>query len=198
METLLSMCVGLGLAAACGFRVFVPLLVLSIGARAGMVNMGEDWSWVGSTPALIALGVATVLEVGGYWIPWVDHVLDVVASPAAVVAGSVAAASQMAEFHPLLQWSAAIIAGGGIAAAVQGVTVAVRAGSTATTGGLANPAVSTGETALAGVVSVSAVVAPVVVIVLFACGVYGVVRYFRTPADRRTWRQLLPIRVRAS
>lgn len=198
METLLSITVGLGLAAACGFRVFVPLLVLAVGARTGLVDMGADWDWVGSTPALVALAVATALEVGGYWVPWVDHALDTVASPAAVVAGSIVAASQMADLNPLLQWSAAIIAGGGIAATVQGATLAIRAGSTATTGGLANPVVSTGETALAGIVSVSALLAPAVVLVLVACTLVGVVRYLRRPAAERSWRQLLPIRVRTS
>lgn len=198
METLLSITVGLGLAAACGFRVFVPLLVLALGAKTGMVDVGADWAWVGSTGAVIALGVATALEVGGYWVPWVDHALDTVASPAAVVAGSVVAASQMADFNPLLQWSAAIIAGGGIAAAVQGATIAVRAASTATTGGVGNPVVSTGETAMAGVLSISALLAPAVVLVIALCASIGLVGYFRRPAGERSWRQLMLLRIRAA
>lgn len=164
METVLSILVGLGLAAACGFRVFVPVLVLAIGARCGAVQLGENSAWLGETPALVALSLASCLEVLGYWIPWVDHLLDTIASPAAVVAGTLVAASQMGELNPMLQWSAALIAGGGLAGLVQTATVTTRAASTTLTGGIANPLFSTGETALAGVLSVGSIVVPGLVV----------------------------------
>lgn len=165
MDTLLSVLVGLGLAAACGFRVFVPVLVLAVAGRAEMVELGQDWSWLSSWGAIIALGTAATLEVCGYWIPWVDHALDTIASPAAVIAGTIVAASQMADLSPMLKWSAALIAGGGLAGIVQIATVTTRAASSAITGGVGNPVVSSGETAMAGVLSIGAIIVPAFVFV---------------------------------
>lgn len=161
-ESLLGVMVGLGLAAACGFRVFVPLLVLSIAHRAGAVSLGSGTAWIGSDAALIALATATALEVVGYWVPWLDHVLDTAATPAAVVAGTLVAGSQMADFGPFMQWACALIAGGGVAATVQVATVATRAVSTVATAGLSNPIVGTLESAGAAVMAALAVVAPVI------------------------------------
>ena len=73
MEIFLSICVGVGLSAACGFRVFVPLLGLSIAAKLGMVHLGASFAWAGSTTAIVAFGVATVAEIAAYYIPWVDR-----------------------------------------------------------------------------------------------------------------------------
>lgn len=168
METLLSIMVGVGLAAACGFRVFVPLLVVSIAAVSGHLTLAPSFHWLGTWPAVAAFGAATVLEIGGYYIPWLDHLLDTVATPAAVVAGTVISASVFTDMSPFLRWSLAFIAGGGTAALVQGGTVVTRAASFATTGGLGNPLVSTGEWVLSGVSSVLAIVVPIVAIVLLA------------------------------
>lgn len=161
-DTVLGVMVGVGLAAACGFRVFVPLLVLAVAHRAGAVTLGTGTAWLGSDAALVALSVATLLEVVAYWAPWLDHALDTVATPAAVVAGTLAAGSQLADLGPFMQWACALVAGGGIAGAVQAGTVLTRTTSTVTTAGLANPVVSTVESAGSAVLSVVAVVAPVV------------------------------------
>jgi len=166
METALSVLVGLGLSAACGFRVFVPLLVVSIAARSGHLSLATGFDWMGSDAALIAFGVATVLEIAGYYVPWVDHVLDAVATPAAVVAGTLATASLVTDMSPFLRWSLAVVAGGGIAGAVQVTTVVTRAASTASTGGLANPVVATAELGGSVVTSLMALIAPVVTVVL--------------------------------
>ena len=88
METVLSLLVGIGLSAACGFRVFVPLLMVSISAMSGHLVLAPGFEWLGSLPALIAFSVATCLEIAGYYVPWVDHLLDSVSTPAAVVAGT--------------------------------------------------------------------------------------------------------------
>ena len=166
MDVLLSVCAGLGLAAACGFRVFVPLLVAALAARGGYLHPSAGMEWLASWPATIAFGSATLLEIAGYYIPWFDHALDTIASPAAVVAGTVAAAGAFGEMHPALKWSAALIAGGGLAAGVQGTTVVTRALSTATTAGAGNPIVSTIEAVCAVVVSVLAVVVPILAVIL--------------------------------
>ena len=145
MEVLLSVCLGLGLAAACGFRVFVPFLLLNLAAQTGYVTLGGGFSWIASTPALITLAVATGLEIGAYYVPWLDNVLDSVATPAAVVAGIVVTASVVTGIDPFLKWTLAVIAGGGIAGAVQATTVGARGASSLTTGGLGNPLVTTAE-----------------------------------------------------
>lgn len=161
-ETLLSVCLGLGLSAACGFRVFVPLLVLSGGARLGYVELGGSFEWLGSRAALIVFAVATGLEIAAYYVPWIDNLLDSIASPVAVVAGVVTTASVVTGMDPLLKWTLAVIAGGGLAGAVQAVTATGRLASTVTTGGLANPLVSTVEAAGAVGLALLALLLPLV------------------------------------
>jgi len=168
METLLSICVGIGLSAACGFRVFVPLLVMNMACLSGHLTLGHGFEWIGSYPALITFSVATCLEIAGYYIPWVDHFLDTIATPAAIIAGTVVTASLVTDMSPFLKWTLAAIAGGGTAGLVQGTTVVTRAASAVTTAGLGNPVVSTVELAGALVTSVLAVVAPIAAVVLIA------------------------------
>jgi len=166
METVLSICVGIGLSAACGFRVFVPLLVMSIASLSGHMTLAHGFQWIGTYPALISLSVATSLEIAGYYVPWLDHLLDTLATPASIVAGTIVTASAVGDMSPFLKWTLAVIAGGGAAGLVQGATVMARAVSTATTGGLANPVVSTFELGGAVLTSVLAVVAPVLAVLL--------------------------------
>lgn len=168
MDTVVAILVGLGLAAACGLRVFLPLLVMSVSSHLGVIDLGPDWAWAGSWPAIVALGVAAAFEVAAYWIPWLDHALDVIAGPCAVVAGTLAAAAQFGDVDPMVKWASALIAGGGLAATVKATAMTVRAGSTATTAGIANPVVSTVESLLAGAAAIVAVVAPFVVAGLLA------------------------------
>jgi len=178
-QTFLSILVGGGLAAACGFRVFVPLLVMSLAARAGHLQLGTGFGWIGSGPALTAFAAATVLEVAGYFIPYVDHVLDVLGAPAAVVAGTLVTASSVVGMSPFLRWSLAIIAGGGLAGLVHAATGATRAASLATTGGLGNPAVAAAEAGGSTLLSVLAIAAPLVAFAVLAVLVLLAWRVFR-------------------
>jgi len=167
MEMFLDVCVGIGLAAACGFRVFVPLLIASVAALSGHLHLSESFQWIGTYPALVAFSVATVLEICGYYIPWVDHMLDTIATPAAVLAGTLVSASMFTDMSPWLRWTLAVIAGGGAAGLVQGGTVVTRALSTSTSGGLSNPVVSTVELGMSLLLSVLAIVVPVLAVALF-------------------------------
>jgi hypothetical protein len=160
MQTLVSIALGIGLAAACGFRVFVPLLGLSLAARSEVVKLSPELTWIGGTPALIALGTATLLEILAYYIPAVDHALDAVATPAAVLAGALASAAVLPDLPPHLRWGIAIIAGGGVAGIVQGATVLTRLKSLGFTGGLGNPIVATLELLGSLVVTVLALFLP--------------------------------------
>ena len=166
METLLSIGIGLGLSAACGFRVFVPLLVASIAAHTGYLTLAPGFEWVGTTQALYAFATATLLEILAYYVPWLDNALDALATPAAVMAGMLIGAAVFTDLPPFLKWSLAIIAGGAAAGMVQGATGLLRLKSTALTGGLANPVVSTLELVGSFVMAIVALMVPVVALLL--------------------------------
>jgi hypothetical protein len=166
METVLAVIMGLGLAASCGFRVFVPLLVTSAAALAGYLELASGFDWIGTWTAFAAFAVAALLEVASYYIPWLDNLLDTIASPIGVIAGIILFAASVTELDPLLHWSLAVIAGGGSAGIVQGGTVVTRAASTVTTGGLANFVVTTLETVAGFFFSIMSIVLPLLASVL--------------------------------
>jgi hypothetical protein len=161
MDIILSICVGIGLSAACGFRVFIPPLIMSIASVSGHLTLSQNFAWMGTYPALIAFAVAASLEIGAYYVPWLDHLLDSIASPAAIVAGTLVTASLITDMSPFLKWTLALIAGGGAAAAVQSLTVLTRGASMIGTGGLANPLVATAELGSSILTSALALVIPV-------------------------------------
>ena len=166
IQLLTGLCIGIGLSAACGFRVFVPMLGVSLAHRAGHMELGSGFEWLGSDLALIALLLATIVEVAAYFVPWIDNLLDTIAMPASIVAGTMMTGAMTGEMSPLLKWSLALIAGGGAAGAVQTVTTIVRGTSSATTGGLGNPLVSTGELAGSAGITALAVFIPLAAITL--------------------------------
>jgi len=164
LEVVLSVLVAVGLSAACGFRVFVPLLVISIASKTGHLTLAPGFEWMGSWPALVAFSLATALEITAYYVPWLDNLLDTIATPAAIVAGVIVTAACIGDMSPFLKWTLAVVAGGGAAGAVQTVTVAARSVSTAATGGLANWIVATAENVGAAVVSALAILLPIAAI----------------------------------
>ena len=143
VQILLSLSLGLGLAAACGFRVFIPPLMMGVGSRLDLYKLEGSFVWVDDTWAIAIFAFATLLEIGGYFIPWIDNLLDAVATPAAIIGGIfVTSASLEGELDPSAQWTLSVIAGGSVSGVIQLGTVATRAISTGTTGGLANPIIS--------------------------------------------------------
>ena len=179
METVVSIALGIGLAAAVGFRVFLPLLIASIAAHTGHIHLDANFAWLGSLPAMTMLGVAAVVEVLAYYVPAVDNLLDTITTPLALAAGTIVSAAVITDLPPLIKWSTAIIAGGGVAAITQGVTTLVRAKSTAFTAGVGNPVISTVEMIAAVVVALLAVLAPLIAIALVAAFCLLVVRAVR-------------------
>jgi len=179
LETVLSIALGVGLAAACGFRVFVPLLVAAIAARSGHLTLSPGFAWLGGDSALLALSVATIFEVLAYSVPWLDHLLDAAATPAAVVAGVVASAAVFVDLPPVVRWGAAVILGGGAAGAVQAGTVLARLKSTLFTGGAGNIAVALLELAGAALLSLLAILAPALVLVALAALTWLLARIVR-------------------
>jgi len=178
-ETIISIFLGVGLAASTGFRVFLPLFALSLASYFGVWELNNSWVWIGSLAAVITLGVATIAEVFAYFIPWVDNALDGIAVPLAAIAGTAVMVSTIANLDPVVTWSLAIIAGGGTAAAIKGANATGRLTSTATTGGLANPLVSTVETGTAVVVSTASIFAPILAAVLVIIILAVIFRIYR-------------------
>jgi hypothetical protein len=179
LEILMSVALGVGLAAAVGFRVFLPLLVTSIASYTGHLPLSESFAWLGTLPAMLMLSVAAAIEIAAYYLPGVDNLLDAVATPAAMIAGTVVAAAVMTDLPPIVKWTTAVIAGGGAAGLTQGVTTLLRAKSTATTGGLGNSVLATGELGGALAVSLLAIFAPVVALVCVVLFCWLVVKLLR-------------------
>ncbi len=168
MGTVLGVITGIGLSAACGFRIFVPLLALNLASMFGYIHLAPDFNWLSGYYATIAFASATLLEIVAYYVPWLDNIMDAIASPVSVIAGTIATASVITDMPSSLKWMVAIIAGGGIAGLLQGTTTAIRAKSSLFTGGLGNPVVATGELAGSAIISFLAILIPVIAIILVA------------------------------
>lgn len=145
MQIIIALCLGITLSAACGFRVFVPPLAMSLAAISGHFPLASGFEWVGTKEAAIALGIATSFEVFAYYIPFVDNLLDTVQIPVAVGIGTVITAATLGHTDPVLQWTLAAIAGGGVAGVTKTLASLTRLASTGMTGGLGNFVIATVE-----------------------------------------------------
>lgn len=189
--TLIGLFLGIGLAASAGFRVFLPLFALSlaihfnIGDYLGMGTLSESFSWVGSTAALVILGVATLVEIFSYYIPFVDNLLDTIAVPLAGIAGTVLVASQLTDAPEVITWTLALIAGGGTAAAISGTTAATRAVSSTTTAGTGNFLVSTAEIGSSVFMSIMAFILPVIAFILAVIILFSTYLMYRRVRRRK-------------
>ncbi len=158
-EIITAVALGIGLSASTGFRVFVPLLIAGLAARFGFLSLNDSFSWLSGNTALFGFGVATLVEVTAYYIPFVDNLLDSLSTPLAVVAGTLISASVLPVDNELLKWGLGLVIGGGTAATIQGGTAALRLGSSGSTGGAANFLVASGE-------NVASVVTPIMTLLL--------------------------------
>ena len=150
------------------------------GCPGGHLELSENFAWMATLPAVLALGTAVALEVAAYYLPLVDNLLDTIAAPAAVVAGAIVSASVFTDMSPVMKWSLALIAGGGAAGIVHASMALLRGGSTATTGGLGNPLISTVE--LGGAVGAS-------ILSLLVPGLFLVAVLILAGAGVRIWMQ---------
>jgi hypothetical protein len=188
-ELLTAVLIGIGLSAACGFRVFVPLLGASIAAYTGYLPLASEFSWLGSPPALLALGLATCIEIGAYSVPLIDHVMDVVTTPAALVAGTLLMAAQLGDVSPFVRWSLAVIAGGGAAGLVQAGSVLARGGAATLSGGLGNLIVALLEFGGAVAMTLLAIFMPFLTALGLMVGLLLMIRFVR----RRVSKSRLPL-----
>lgn len=184
-EIILSIFLGVGLAAAVGFRVFLPLLILSLAGFYDVIPLNESWQWVGSLTAVITMGVATAIEIFGYYIPWMDNLLDTIALPLATLTGTAVMVATIADLSPAVTWALAIIAGGGTAAAIKGNTSAARLTSSTTTGGLANPILTTVETGTSIVMAVVSIFVPIIAFVCVLFLFFIIFRFYKKLRKKR-------------
>jgi hypothetical protein len=184
-DTILSIALGVGLAAAVGLRIFLPLLMLSIAAHLGWVALSADFYWLAGHAALLTLSVAACVEIAAYYVPGLDHALDVMAAPLALAAGVLAMAAVLTDLPPHVKWAVAIIAGAGAAGLTQGASTAVRAKSGLFTAGLANPLVATAEWGGAAGMSLLAIFVPMAALVLVMFGVLALIALRRVIFPRK-------------
>jgi hypothetical protein len=168
-----------------GLRIFVPLLVVSVAAHFGNIHVAPSFAWLGTVPAMAMLGVAAVVEIAAYYIPGVDNLLDAIATPVALGAGTMMVAAPLWDMPPLLKWTTAVIAGGGAAGVTHGITSLLRGKSTLTTGGLGNPLIATTELGGAVGLSLLALATPVLALALVMVMIAGLIWMVRTLARRR-------------
>jgi Domain of unknown function (DUF4126) len=184
LDLAISIALGVGLAAATGFRVFLPMLIMSAAAYSGHLPLSEGFAWLGTPAALTMLSIAAILEMLAYYIPGIDNLLDSMATPAAFLAGTVVSAAAMGDLPPIVKWTTAVIAGGGVAGLMQGVTAVLRAHSTVLTGGLGNAVIATAENGGAIVVALLALTVPLVALLLVIAFCWGAVRLLRRLLSR--------------
>jgi hypothetical protein len=168
LEAMLSIGAGLALAAAAGFRVFVPLLAVSLAARSGWLNLSPSFEWLATDAASLALATATIIEIGAYYVPFLDNALDTLAAPVAVLVGMIAAAAVLTDLPPWLRYTIAIIGAGSTAGMVHASTSLLRLKSSAATAGLGNPILATLELFGSILIAVLALLAPFIALALVA------------------------------
>jgi hypothetical protein len=184
LDFALAIALGIGLAAATGFRIFLPMLVMSAAANGGYLPLSDGFAWLATPVALVMLAVAAIAEILAYYIPGVDNLLDALATPAALIAGTVVAAAVMTDLPPIVKWTAAVIAGGGAAGLTQSFTAMVRANSTILTGGLGNPVIATAELGGALLLSLLALAAPLAALLVVALFAWLALRLIRRLRQR--------------
>ena len=164
--TVVAALMGISLASASGFRVFLPPFLLSLAVRTDtLVSFdlsGTEFAIFDSNAAVLILGIACLAEFGAYYVPWLDNVLDTIASPAAVLSGIGMTSMVLDGSDPIIQWSFAIIAGGGSAGIIQATTVVIRGLSSTLTLGFGNSFVASGENIASIVLTIAALIAPII------------------------------------
>tara|TARA_B100001109_G_C18624243_1_gene362949 strand:+ start:23 stop:628 length:606 start_codon:yes stop_codon:yes gene_type:complete len=182
---IVSIFLAIGLSAACGFRIFVPPLSYGLLYKAGLVQLGESWTWIGNDFVLAILALAAVLEICAYFIPWIDNLLDTLATPASVLAGTILSASCLSDFSPELQWILSLITGVSITGGFQVATVTIRGASSVFTGGLANPLFTIFEDVISLVITLTMIISPILGIFLIIFIAFSIRKLFLKLKKRR-------------
>lgn len=176
METILAICIGLALSATVGFRVFTPLLITGIFVHVDWLTLSEGFSWIGSTPAIVAFAAATLFEIAVNYIPAVGSFMKMISTPIAALAGILLTASFIGDMNPFLEWSIAIIGGGGVATVSHATITAVKGVSETA---LMSPAVAVAEDATATLVPILVLFVPILAILFLFGMAYVIFKLYR-------------------
>ena len=182
---IVSIFLAIGLSAACGFRIFVPPLSYGLLYKAGLVQLGEGWTWIGNDFVLAILALATVVEICAFFIPWIDNLLDTLATPTSILAGTILSASSLSDFPPGLQWILSLITGVSITGGFQMATVTIRGSSSLFTGGLMNPLFTIFEGLMSFVITLTMIIAPILGILLIIFIAFFIRKLFLKLRKRR-------------
>ena len=172
LQAILGASMGIGLAAASGFRVFLPPFLMSLWLRFGFLSLeieGSEFDFIYSDLCVIMLGVASASEILAYKIPFLDNALDAIATPLAGLAGVAVMAVSLEGLDPSIQWGVAVIAGGGASLGIQSATVAGRGISSVLTLGIGNPLFSITEDKASLFLVLIALVAPLIALMMTLC-----------------------------
>jgi|TARA_B100001094_G_C18073037_1_gene741124 hypothetical protein len=182
---IISICIGIGLSAATGFRVFLPPLVVGLLSRVGFIDLGESWIWLSDDASLLVLVSAALIESFAYFLPWLDNLLDVIMSPMAIVSGIVLSAAFLDGINPGFQWALSIIAGVSLSGGVQASTVFLRGLSTASTAGILNPMFSIAENSISLFLTLTALFFPLIAIVVLVLLLIVIRKIIRKLLDKK-------------
>ena len=165
---LTNIAMGIALSACAGFRVFIPMLAGALAGHFNIISLPNDMEWLSSWPAIACFGTAAVAEVSAYYIPFIDNLLDTIATPLSVGAGTVLASSilPIGDQEPLVRWGIGFLAGGSVAGTIQMGTGLLRLFSSKATLGTGNAIVATTENAAALSISALSFFIPVVIAIL--------------------------------
>ena len=161
-----SIFLAFGLSAACGFRIFIPPLTYGLLYKADLVQLGEGWDWVGNDWVIAVLALAALIEIIGNLVPWIDNLLDVLATPTAIFAGTTLSAVSLSEIDPGLKWMLSVMSGVLVTGGFQLSTVTLRGFSSIFTGGLLNPIISFIEDIISLGISIAIILSPLIGILI--------------------------------
>jgi hypothetical protein len=180
MVILLHVALGASLASCTGLRAFLPLFLVGLAARFGVhLPLNESFAWLSSTPALIAFGSASVLELLGDKFPAVDHVLDTCGTVVRPVAGILAVACILNKLPPLYAVAVGLILGAPISFGFNALKGGTRALSTVFTLSSLNPLLSFIEDAIVVAVTVLSFLLPIIamgIMIILAITLYRLLK----------------------
>lgn len=190
---------GTGLAASAGLNAYIPLLILGLlGRYTDLVDLPSGWAWLGNGWVIAIMAVLLVVEVVADKVPVVDHINDVVQTVVRPTAGGLAfgagsssetvTVSDPGSFFSSHQW-VPVVTGVLLALGVHLLKSAARPVVNAATAGFGAPVASTAEDATSVVVSLAAIILPVLVLVFLVGLVFFLFWFVRRRSDRRRERE---------
>jgi hypothetical protein len=183
-----TIAMGIALSATAGFRVFVPMLAAAVAGHFNIMHLPADMAWLSSWTSIICFATASIAEIGAYYIPFIDNLLDTIATPLSVAAGTLLAFSilPVSSQEPIVRWGLAFLAGGSTAGTIQLGTGLLRLLSSKTTVGTGNVVVASTENVAAISSSLLSFVIPVILalLLLVLCS-WIVIKLFKRIIPRR-------------